>query len=122
MAESRHSDHELRTRIQVIMAGTIINALGALLGGILGLVLKRQPDTAVQTAIKSLIGLLLIWVGLAMTWVNLGGGVWNVCKQMIIVVLALTFGRITGRLLHLQKSMNRLGQYARAQFAKVEPG
>jgi uncharacterized protein len=104
------------------MVGTIINALGALLGGILGFVLKRQPDTAVQTAVKSLIGILLVWVGLAMTWVNLGGGIWSVCKQMTIVVLALTFGRITGRLLHLQKMMNRLGQFAREQFAKVEPG
>lgn len=104
------------------MVGTILNAFGALLGGILGFVLKRQPDTAVQTAIKSLIGILLIWVGLAMTWVNLGGGIWNVGKQMLIVVLALTLGRITGRLLRLQKTMNRLGHYAREQFTKAAPG
>jgi len=104
------------------MVGTIINALGALLGGILGLVLKRQPDAAVQAAVKGLIGILLVWVGLAMTWVNLGGGLGSVVKQMTIVVLALTLGRIIGRLLHIQKGMNRLGQFARGQFAKVEPG
>ena len=104
------------------MVGTIINALGALLGGVLGLVLKRPPDTAVQTAVKSLIGVLLIWVGLAMTWANIGGGLWSVGKQMLIVVLALTLGRITGRLLRLQKMMNRLGHYARETFAKVTPG
>ena len=104
------------------MVGTIINALGALFGGILGLVLKRQPDAAVQSAAKGLIGILLVWVGLAMTWVNVGGGLWLVLKQMIIVVLALTLGRIVGRLLHMQKGMNRLGQFAREQFAKVEPG
>jgi uncharacterized protein len=104
------------------MVGTIINALGALLGGILGLVLKRQPDAAVQSAAKGLIGILLVWVGLAMTWVNVGGSLWLVLKQMTIVVLALTLGRIVGRLLHIQKGMNRLGQFAREQFAKVESG
>lgn len=103
------------------MVGTIINASGALLGGVLGLVLKRAPDAAVQTAFKNLIGIALIWVGLAMTWVNLGGGFWNIVRQLVIVVLALTLGRIVGRLLHLQKSMNHLGQYAREQFGKATP-
>ena len=37
---------------------------------------------------------------------------------VLIVILALTLGRITGRLLRLQKGLNRLGQYARERFAQ----
>ncbi len=100
------------------MTGTILNALAILIGGVLGLVLKRQLTVPAQTAIKGLLGVLVIFIGLKTTWDNLGGGsALLVLKQISIVVLALTLGRLTGRLLHLQKSLNRLGQYARKKFS-----
>jgi uncharacterized membrane protein YqgA involved in biofilm formation len=45
-----------------------------------------------------------------------------VAKQMTIVVLALILGRLTGRLLHLQKGLNRLGEYAKERFSKASAG
>lgn len=122
MAECVASNGTSSNRNRRGMVGTILNAIAALLGGILGLVVKRQPDAATQAAVKGFLGILLIWVGLSMTWVNLGGGFWNVGKQMLIVVLSLTLGQLTGRLLRLQKSMNRVGQFARDQFARATPG
>lgn len=99
------------------MTGTILNASAILIGGVLGLVLKRQLTVPAQTAIKGLLGVLVIFIGLKTTWENLGGGsLLLVLKQITIVVLALTLGRLTGRLLHLQKGLNRLGQYARKKF------
>lgn len=100
------------------MTGTILNALGILVGGALGLLLKRQMTLPVQVAVKNGLGILVIFVGLKTTWESLGGGVVLIMKQMTIVVLALTLGRLTGRLLHLQKALNRLGGYAKERFGR----
>ena len=102
--------------------GTLLNAAGILLGGILGLALRRQFKPNTQILLKNILGLLVIWVGLSTTWKSLGGGVLNVAKQMTIVVLALILGRLTGRLLHLQKGLNHLGEYAKERFSKASTG
>ena len=102
--------------------GTLLNAAGILLGGILGLALRRQFKPNTQILLKNVLGLLVIWVGLSTTWKSLGGGVLNVAKQMTIVVLALILGRLTGRLMHLQKGLNHLGEYAKERFSKASAG
>jgi len=101
------------------MIGTILNAAGILIGGILGLTLRRQLTAATQVGLKGALGVLVIFVGLKTTWMSLGGGFWLVLKQLAIVILALTLGRLTGRLLRLQKNLNSLGQYAKERFAKA---
>lgn len=101
------------------MIGTILNAVGILIGGILGLTLRRQLTPATQVGLKGALGVLVIFVGLKITWTSLGGGLWPVTKQLIIVILALTLGRLTGRLLRLQKNLNSLGRYASDRFAKA---
>jgi|SRR6185503_16625925 uncharacterized membrane protein YqgA involved in biofilm formation len=104
------------------LLGTLLNAAGILLGGILGLALRRQFKPNTQLLLKNILGLLVIWVGLSTTWKSLGGGILGVAKQMTIVVLALILGRLTGRLLHLQKGLNKLGEYAKDRFAKASTG
>ena len=104
------------------MIGTILNAAGILIGGIVGLTVTKQMTPATQSAMKGLLGVLTVYVGLKLTWTGLGGGFWLVMKQLTIVVLALTLGRITGRLLRLQDGTNRLGQYAKEKFTQVAQG
>jgi hypothetical protein len=101
------------------MLGTILNAAGILIGGILGLTLRRQLTPATQAGLKVALGVLVIYVGLKTTWTSLGGGIIPVLKQVFIVIIALALGRLTGRLLHLQKGLNRLGQYARERFTQA---
>lgn len=103
----------------MIPVGTILNAIGIIVGGMLGLLLSRQMTPATQIALKGMLGILVIYVGLSTTWASLGGGIGSVIKQLFIVILALTFGRITGRLLHIQKGLNRLGRYAKERFTKA---
>jgi len=106
------------------MTGTILNAAGILLGGVLGLTLSRQLSPRAQVAIKGLLGVMVVFVGLKATVMNLGGGFWPIARQLTIVVLALTLGRVTGRLLQLQKRLNRLGRFANQKFsaAMQSPG
>src|SRR5437667_8743190 len=106
------------------MIGTMLNAAGILLGGVLGLTLNQQLSPARQVAIKGLLGVFTVWVGLKITWMSLGGGAARVFHQLVIVLLSLILGRITGRFLRIQKSLSRLGQYAKEKFsqASAEPG
>lgn len=101
------------------MTGTILNAIGIIVGGLLALAVARQPGATTQLALKGLLGILTVFVGLRLTWMSLGGGIGNVAKQLLIVVIALTLGRMTGRLLRLQKSLNRLGQYAKDKMSSA---
>lgn len=103
------------------MMGTLLNAVGILAGGIVGLSIAKQISTPTQVAIKGLLGFLTIFVGLKMTWTSLGGGFWMVLKQLTIVILAMMLGKLTGRLLHLQKGLNRLGKYAKERMAQADP-
>jgi len=103
--------------------GTILNAAGILIGGIVGLTVSKQLPPVTQKAIKGFLGVLTVYVGLKLSWSGLGGGFGAVLKQLLIVLLALVMGRLTGRLLHLQKGLNRLGQYAKEKFSHAgEPG
>ena len=99
------------------MIGTILNAAGILLGGILGLTLSRQLSSVQQVALKGLLGVFTVYFGLKLTWMSLGGNFGMVAKQLAIVLLALILGRITGRVMRVQKLLNRLGQHAKANIA-----
>jgi uncharacterized protein len=101
------------------MIGTILNAAAILTGGMVGLTTTRQISPANQGLIKIGLGALTVWAGLSMTWSGLNGGILNILKQLVIVVLALSLGRITGRLLRLQQGLNRLGQYAKEKFSNT---
>jgi hypothetical protein len=104
------------------MIGTLLNAAGIVMGGIAGLTMTKPLSPSRQLALKGLLGVATVFVGLKMTVTSLGGSVWLVCKQLLIVVLALALGRLAGRLLRLQKFSNRLGQYAKERISKAGEG
>lgn len=104
------------------MTGTFLNVAGILIGGLIGLCWKQQMSQTTQVALRGLLGVLTVYVGLRVVWLSLGGGLGAGAKQILILVLALTLGRIAGRLLRIQKGMNRLGQYAKQKFAAADPG
>jgi uncharacterized protein len=67
--------------------------------------------------LKILLGAFTVYVGLGATWQGLGGGFGHIVKQLGIVLLALMLGNLTGNLLRIQKSLNRLGQYAKQKIS-----
>lgn len=103
------------------MTGTLLNAAGIVVGGLLGLGLRRPLEARVQVALRGLLGVMTVYVGLRAVWLSLGGGFWAVAKQLVVLVLALTLGRLLGRLLRIQRAMNRAGQYAKAKLAQASP-
>ena len=103
------------------MTGTIINGAAILLGGVIGLTIRKQLSERRQLTIKLLLTLLVIVVGLRMTWMSLGGGFWPVMKQLGIMILSMMLGNLLGQLLHIQKGVNWLGQYAAKKLGPADP-
>ena len=103
------------------MLGTILNVAAIILGAIAGLVVKKQPSAATQSFFKTALGALTVYFGLRLTWLGLNGSLWQVLKQIGIVLLALMLGNLTGKLLRLQKTSNRIGQFARDRMAAATP-
>lgn len=104
------------------MTGTILNVIGILAGGVIGLLWKKPLAMSTQSFFKISLGAATAFVGLRLTWLSLSAPFVHALKQLGIVILALVLGKLTGRLLRLQKTSNRLGQFARERMAAVKPG
>jgi len=104
------------------VSGIILNAMAILLGAIAGLTLRKQISPASQAAVKLLLGAFTVYAGLSLTWYGVSGTVFQILKQLLIVLGSLMLGNITGKLLGLQKAVNRLGHFAKEKFAGASSG
>jgi hypothetical protein len=102
--------------------GTILNVAAIVAGGLAGLMIKKQPSAAMQSLLKVALGALTVFFGLRLTAQSMMGGSWgHVLKQLGIVLLSLSLGNLLGKLLHLQKMSNRLGQLTRERMMTATP-
>ena len=104
------------------MIGTVLNVAGILIGGFAGLVRRKPLSRANESFFKVGLGVFTVFYGLRLTWISMNGSFLQVLKQLVIVVFALMLGKMTGRLLRLQKMSNHLGRQARECIATTKPG
>jgi len=127
--------------VPVLMTGAILNAVGILIGSVLGLMLERQFSAGVQVQLRKglavltiLAGMHLVWLGLIVPnfplhkvgdaglhsvlsgWLASG---YHILKGMVIILFAMILGRFTGQLLRIQSTLNRLGHWAGQRFASA---
>lgn len=103
------------------MFGTILNVAGILLGGIIGLTRRKPLAPAAEGYFKLALGALTVFYGLRLSWGSFHGSLLQILKQLLIVILALMLGKLTGQLLRLQKLSNRLGRHARELIQNARP-
>ncbi|MBI4657236.1 MAG: DUF554 domain-containing protein [Verrucomicrobia bacterium] len=103
------------------MIGTILNGTAILVGGIAGLTVSKDLSLANQSRLKIALGVFVVYAGLSSVWSGLNGTFSQVMKQIGIITLAFILGNLTGKLLRLQKSFNKLGQDARERFSRARP-
>jgi uncharacterized protein len=94
------------------VTGAFLNAIGILLGGLFGLVRRPPVSARLQYFFKTVLGVLTIFFGLRLVWLNVNGTFLPCLKQIIIALLAVIPGFGIGKLLRLQKISNRLGRFA----------
>lgn len=93
--------------------GAILNAIGIIIGGLIGLARPKPLTPQTQAFFKVLLGMFTMFFGLRLTWLSISGSFGQVAKQVVIAVVALMIGPLLGKLLRLQKASNHLGQYAK---------
>lgn len=103
------------------VSGTLLNALAIFIGGVAGLTLRRTMSAATQSALKILLGVFTVYVGLSLTWQGVGGSIGEVFRELAVVLGALMLGNATGKLTCLQRGINRLGHHAKEQYAHAQP-
>ena len=96
----------------MILIGTAINVVGILVGGVVGRLRKTPLSSNAQARLKVWIGVITLILGLQMVWSHLGGGFFGGLKQLGIVLLSMSLGKVVGQACRLQKTSNRLGQTA----------
>jgi len=94
------------------VTGAFLNAIGILLGGLLGLALRKPLSLRTQVFFRSALGLSTMFFGLRLIWLGIGGTRLSALGQILIVLLAVAMGFWIGRLLRLQKWSNLLGRLA----------
>ncbi|TAL03466.1 MAG: DUF554 family protein [Verrucomicrobia bacterium] len=103
------------------MTGAILNAIGILLGGIIGFVRTRPLTPQTEAFFKLALGVFTMFYGLQLAWRNLNGTFAQCARQIAIALLAVLLGKLLGRLLRLQAASNHLGQYARKLIESTKP-
>ena len=87
--------------------GTLLNAAAIVAGTVCGLTFKKPMTAETQNFFKVGLGIATVVFGLRLTWVSINGSFKQVLGQLGIVILAMILGKLTGRLLHLQKTVPR---------------
>jgi uncharacterized membrane protein YqgA involved in biofilm formation len=103
------------------MIGTALNVAGILIGGFTGLTRRKPLSPAKESFFKVALGAFTVFYGLRLTCLSLEWSFPRILKQLLIAVLAMMLGKVTGRWLHLQRMSNRLGQAARERIAATSP-
>ncbi len=100
--------------------GAFLNALGILLGALLGLAGRNPLSPRTQSQMKTALGALIAFCGLQLVWLNVAGNFTSVLKQLFLTGLAVVLGSLLGKILGLQRFSNRLGRHAAALLATGE--
>ncbi len=95
------------------MVGTLINVAAIVAGGAIGLTAGKQFSPRTEYRIKMILGVVTIYVGMKTTWSSINGSLGSVLKQVVIVLVALVLGNVIGKTLRIQKTLNKLGEYAK---------
>jgi uncharacterized membrane protein YqgA involved in biofilm formation len=92
--------------------GAFLNAIGILLGALIGLARRKRFSLPVQLLFRNAIGAFNLFFALRLIYKSLGGTALSCLMQICIALVAIIVGFWLGKLLGLQKISNRLGRGA----------
>jgi uncharacterized membrane protein YqgA involved in biofilm formation len=100
------------------MLGTLLNCGGIIIGGLAGLLLKREMPQQRQLLLRVIVGVAAVWFGFSIAIKALTLGTWQYAgKLFLIMLLSMTVGRVIGKLCRLQAMLNRAGQFSKQKLA-----
>lgn len=95
------------------MLGTIVNVIAVLVGGTIGLLLKKGLPKRLEKSLMTALGLCTVYLGIS----GLSQG-----KNTLILILSMVLGTLIGELVDLDKRINNLGEYIQEKFRRLSGG
>lgn len=89
------------------MIGTLVNTGAVIVGGAIGLLLKKSMPERVTTIYFQAVGLFTLAIGISMA-VKM--------EQMLIVVSSLAVGSLFGEWINIEAGVERMGNYLKERF------
>ncbi|OJV35465.1 MAG: hypothetical protein BGO29_05120 [Bacteroidales bacterium 36-12] len=89
------------------MIGTIVNTAAVVGGATIGIFLKKAMPERIKSIYFQVIGLFTIAIGISMVWE---------LKHILIVVVSLAIGSLSGEAIDLEKSADKLGSYLKQKL------
>ncbi|MDA7916214.1 DUF554 domain-containing protein [Verrucomicrobia bacterium] len=108
----------LQRPAHVIGLGTIVNVATILIGGTIGLIVHKQLSEKFQVGIRNFLGLLTFLVAISMIW----AGVKKTDRHFSIIgisLLSLVLGNVVGKLIGIQRRLNKIGADATTRLSKA---
>ena len=95
------------------MIGTLVNTLAAVVGGLLGTLLKKGIPERLADLVQKGLALCVLYIGVKG---SLSG------TNTLVTILSMVLGAILGGLLDLDDKLERLGAWVQSRFAKKGSG
>lgn len=92
--------------------GACLNAIGILLGALIGLARETPLSLRNQLLLRNAIGVANFLLGAQLIYLSIGGTVLSCLKQIFIAILAVIVGFWVGKLFRFQRMSNYLGHLA----------
>ncbi|MBM4413342.1 MAG: DUF554 domain-containing protein, partial [Chloroflexi bacterium] len=89
--------------------GSILNAIGVIVGGIAGLVFRNALPTNVTQTIQYAIGLITVFLAVRIAW-QLGDIEVRTIPGIVVALIGLTLGGAIGELFHLDERLSAIAQ------------
>jgi uncharacterized membrane protein YqgA involved in biofilm formation len=89
------------------MWGTLVNALAVIVGGIVGMLLKKRMPQRIQIVYFQVIGLFTIGIGITML-VSM--------KHILLIVMSLVIGVMIGEWMHLEQKLEKWSESMKKRF------
>jgi len=88
--------------------GTIVNVISIILGSVLGLLFKKGIPERYSRTIMQGLGLAILLVGISMALQT---------KQVLVVILSLVLGALTGEFLNIEGGLASLGKWLESKLS-----
>lgn len=98
------------------MIGALANGAGIALGALVGLWTDRQLSPARQRQLQVLLGAFTVFAGLSLAWNGLRGPPAQFFGKLVLMLVTLMLGKLTGQWLRIQSRVNGAGVFAQEQL------
>lgn len=95
------------------MYGVLVNVLAIIIGGSIGLLLKKGLNERIKTVVIQAVGLAVIVIGISSAILT---------ESILLLVLSLVIGGIIGALLKIDHNLEKFGKNIENRFADKEGG